>query len=232
MFQNVLSLLQIILTNCFTFHVLQRHLDPFFSRGFYILTNRSRAFSTVVNWLSSGLNDGVIASWHVRTHRYNGTDRHYKHVKGMFDLNGCIKPQQMWQPLSLNIQTRILYRGVLDSKVHGANMGPTWGRQDPGGPHVGPMNFAICGVITFMTKRRRNSTGRRTVDKANHRFQGQVVISLYHRSSSKNKGRVFEIRITYEYNVQEMVQGSLQYNEKPSISHCQISRSVLHQCHG
>ena len=31
----------------------------------------------------------------------------------------------------------------LDSKVHGANMGPIWGRQDPGGPHVGPMNFAI-----------------------------------------------------------------------------------------
>ena len=27
--------------------------------------------------------------------------------------------------------------------VHGANMGPIWGRQDPGGPHVGPMNFAI-----------------------------------------------------------------------------------------
>ena len=30
-----------------------------------------------------------------------------------------------------------------DSKVHGANMGPIWGRQDPGGPHVGPTNFAI-----------------------------------------------------------------------------------------
>ena len=30
-----------------------------------------------------------------------------------------------------------------DSKVHGANMGPIWGRQDPSGPHVGPMNFAI-----------------------------------------------------------------------------------------
>ena len=24
-----------------------------------------------------------------------------------------------------------------DSKVHGANMKPTWGRQDPRGPHVG-----------------------------------------------------------------------------------------------
>ena len=32
-----------------------------------------------------------------------------------------------------------------DSKVHGANMGPIWGRQDPGGPHVGPMNLAIWG---------------------------------------------------------------------------------------
>ena len=31
----------------------------------------------------------------------------------------------------------------LDSKVHGANMGPIWGRQDPGGPHDCPMNFAI-----------------------------------------------------------------------------------------
>ena len=28
-----------------------------------------------------------------------------------------------------------------NSKVHGANMGPIWGRQDPGGPHVGPINF-------------------------------------------------------------------------------------------
>ena len=30
-----------------------------------------------------------------------------------------------------------------DSKVHGANMGPIWGRQDPGGPYVDPMNFVI-----------------------------------------------------------------------------------------
>ena len=32
---------------------------------------------------------------------------------------------------------------IPDSKFHGANMGPIWGRQDPGGLHVGPMNFAI-----------------------------------------------------------------------------------------
>ena len=34
-----------------------------------------------------------------------------------------------------------------DSKVHEANMGPIWGRQDPGGPHVAPMNFAIWVIF-------------------------------------------------------------------------------------
>ena len=36
---------------------------------------------------------------------------------------------------------------IADSEVHGANMGPIWGRQDPGGPHVGPMNFAFLGQL-------------------------------------------------------------------------------------
>ena len=34
-----------------------------------------------------------------------------------------------------------------DSRVHGANMGPTWVLSAPDGPHVGPMNFAIRAVI-------------------------------------------------------------------------------------
>ena len=39
--------------------------------------------------------------------------------------------------------TNTLWPDNPDNKVHGAYMGPTWGRQHPGGPHVGPMNFAI-----------------------------------------------------------------------------------------
>ena len=39
-----------------------------------------------------------------------------------------------------------------DSKIHGANMGPIWGRQDPGGPHVGPMNFVD---VVFVSWRRQ-----------------------------------------------------------------------------
>ena len=37
-------------------------------------------------------------------------------------------------------------RIIPDKKVHGANIGPIWGRQDPGGPHVGPINLAIWEV--------------------------------------------------------------------------------------
>ena len=41
-----------------------------------------------------------------------------------------------------------------DSKAHRANKGPTWGQQDPGGPHVGPMNFVIWSrtnnVVSFV----------------------------------------------------------------------------------
>ena len=44
--------------------------------------------------------------------------------------------------------------GSHDSKVRGANMGPISGRQDPGGPHVGPRNFAI-----WFTSRGIGATG-------------------------------------------------------------------------
>ena len=42
-----------------------------------------------------------------------------------------------------------------DSKVHGANMGPTWVLLAPDGPHVGPMNFAIRvgnGMVSLVDK--------------------------------------------------------------------------------
>ena len=41
------------------------------------------------------------------------------------------------------------HHGIPDSKVQEAYMGPTWGRQGPGGPHVGPMNLAIGDVTAY-----------------------------------------------------------------------------------
>ena len=41
------------------------------------------------------------------------------------------------------IQGILFKLGYPDSKVHGANMG----RQDPGGPHVDPIHFAIWDMF-------------------------------------------------------------------------------------
>ena len=47
-----------------------------------------------------------------------------------------------------------------NNKVPGANMVPTWGPHDPGGPHVGPMDpaiwvachaFSVCCVRNYKT---------------------------------------------------------------------------------
>ena len=48
-----------------------------------------------------------------------------------------------WWEISANVSGK-----YPDSKVHGASMGPIWGWQDPGGPHVGPMNLAIWVYIS------------------------------------------------------------------------------------
>ena len=39
---------------------------------------------------------------------------------------------------------------IPDSKVVGANMGPNWGRRNPGGPHVGPM-WATWTLLSGMS---------------------------------------------------------------------------------
>ena len=39
-----------------------------------------------------------------------------------------------------------------DSKVHGANVGPAWGRQGQGGPHVGHVNLAIWIILEIVRK--------------------------------------------------------------------------------
>ena len=37
-----------------------------------------------------------------------------------------------------------------DSKVHGANMGPTWVPSAPVGPHGGRMNLAIRAILDLL----------------------------------------------------------------------------------
>ena len=44
---------------------------------------------------------------------------------------------------NVNLDVRSLTGKYPDSKVHGANMGPTWVLSGPDGPHISPLNFAI-----------------------------------------------------------------------------------------
>ena len=54
-------------------------------------------------------------------------------------LHGC--QQFVWD-------TELCYLNLaaLIARFMGVNMGPIWGRQDPGGPHVGPMNLVMHTV--------------------------------------------------------------------------------------
>ena len=70
---------------------------------------------------------------------------------------------------------------VPDSKVHGAYMGPIWGRQDPDGPHVGPMNVAIWdGLWVWCIGDTRGSGSGLILDlcsRSRYQWQGQVITS-------------------------------------------------------
>ena len=52
----------------------------------------------------------------------------------------------MSTPNFVNIFQNLFNHYHPDSKVHGANVGPIWGRHNPGGPNAGPMNLAICDI--------------------------------------------------------------------------------------
>ena len=52
----------------------------------------------------------------------------------------------MWLPILYHHRYVSTYIISLEISLIASFMGPTWGRQDPGGPHVDPMNFAIWDV--------------------------------------------------------------------------------------
>ena len=43
------------------------------------------------------------------------------------------------------------------TRVHGANMGPIWGRQDPVGPHVDPINLPIWDTFKYSLLYQQNT---------------------------------------------------------------------------
>ena len=69
------------------------------------------------------------------------------HVTYMEDVVGVIRLQTALISHYEHILQNVYMVRSPDSKVHGANMGPTWVLSAPDGPHVGPMNLAIRGSL-------------------------------------------------------------------------------------
>ena len=70
----------------------------------------------------------------------------------LFDKCTCFPPCTVATRFSLKhmiycFRSRLLLYDTPDSKIHGANMGPTWVLSAPDGPHVCPMKLAIRDVI-------------------------------------------------------------------------------------
>ena len=64
---------------------------------------------------------------------------------------------------------------IPDCKVHGANMGPIWGRQDQSGPHIGPMEL-VSGICAYHISE----------DISNAKFQLDVTRHQCHRLQLNN----------------------------------------------
>ena len=109
-----------------------------------------------------------------------------------------------------------------DNKVHGANMGPIWGRQDPGGPNVGPMNFATWGRMLLIIKMLSNDFLSDVVSRQAVLYHiNDHVVSIYSRRVSKcwkNCGNIIPVP---EYN-----QGFLFYQQSSSYILARISNCV------
>ena len=90
-----------------------------------------------ITWTNAGIL--LIGPWGTKLNEWNFNQNTNIFIhENAFENIVCETAAILFRPQCVNI-----FQAYPDSKVHGAIMGPIWGRQDPGGPHVGPMNFVI-----------------------------------------------------------------------------------------
>ena len=104
----------------------------------------------------------VLESLRVAASRFQGAEGTYMYPQGQyvsFSPDYYVSPRKLFSRTLASLfivcacskPREILTRfdDNPDSKIHGASMGTIRGRQDLGGPHVGPMNF-VFWVYLFM----------------------------------------------------------------------------------
>ena len=101
----------------------------------------------------AGVTDGVCVSFQLSPPAPHGTMAVHAKRQTFFLFSFAWLPSSSLRCMpDLAVRIAIFCSISPNSKVHGASMGPTWGRQDPGGPHVGPMNLAIRVALSLLIR--------------------------------------------------------------------------------
>ena len=96
-----------------------------------------------------------------------------------------------------------------DSKVHGANMGPTWVLSAPDWPHVGPMNLAIRVSLIWVWKwliLRLHLHLPRTTDLTHWGRDKMAFISQTTLSNAFSLIKMYEFRLRFHWNLFPRIQ--------------------------
>ena len=75
-----------------------------------------------------------------------------------------------------------------ESKIHCANMGPIWGRQDPGGPHGWPHELCYLGLSTLCCIDIYHVILGYVIMRSNHVNNGQQVLEITYEGQHGKAG--------------------------------------------
>ena len=95
-----------------------------------------------VKYLITRSQCGTVASEPISAYG-NATNSITGIVVQMEDLNVAVAAYHICGKHVIKVRYQLAMEPIPDSKVHGANMGPTWVLPAPDVPHFGPMNLSI-----------------------------------------------------------------------------------------
>ena len=128
----------IVKWNLWSFHMLLSTYTHIIFDGFFLKCNGiAQDFSQQFGWHYTVYN-GTAHPWHIEQLGWKRSNS-----DGLALYVYPIYKHDDDQVSGVRFIVSFIGRQCPDRKVYGANMGPTWGRQDPVETHVGPMNFAI-----------------------------------------------------------------------------------------
>ena len=121
--------------------------NPQFNALYFINCKSSSFRLTDVLWCKLWAIETKM-SWTYSRHWTNGMNSK-QYIWDIFRETNYVETKRNITLSHIPYQTKRPMSDVPDSKVHVANIGPTWVLSSPDRPHDGPMNLAIRGYMSF-----------------------------------------------------------------------------------